>query len=140
VTRQLIVYKELEIEINFIGGNGQFGDDRLRSRFWEPILRQNLVNYSTLQKIDYNQRLLNPSETDDFEYVIIVPDDPDFIAWGDTIRDWRTLQGIRTGVVTLTQIGGNSISAIESYVTPGIFLRPRYCCCQIIKVPACPMV
>jgi len=116
VTRQLIVYKELEIQVNFNGGNGVFGEDRLRSRFWEPVLRQNLTNYESLQKADFNSRFLDPSETEDYEYLIIVPDDPDFIAWGDTIRDWRTLQGIRAGVVTITQVGGNTTTAIENYV------------------------
>ncbi|UCC78580.1 MAG: hypothetical protein JSW64_09880 [Candidatus Zixiibacteriota bacterium] len=116
VSKQLLVYRELEIEVNFIGGNGHFGEDRLRSRFWEPILRQNLVNYESLPKIDFYSRLLNPSETDDFEYLIIIPDDPNFIAWADSIKNWRTLQGIRTGVVNLTAIGGNNATYIENYV------------------------
>jgi len=116
VSRQLLVYKEIELEVNFIGGNGHFGEDRLRSRYWEPVLRQNLVNYESLSEIDFNSRLLNPSETDDFEYLIIVPDDPDFIAWGDSIRNWRTLQGIRAGVTTITQVGGNNAITIENYI------------------------
>ena len=116
VSKQLLVYKEIEIEVSFIGGNGHFGEDRLRSRFWEPVLRQNLINYESLSKIDFNSRLLDPSETDDFEYLIIVPDDPDFIAWGDSIKNWRTLQGIRAGVTTITQIGGNNTTTIENYI------------------------
>jgi len=116
VTKDLIIYTEISVSVDFMGGNGQFGEDRLRSRFWEPILGANLINYNALPKIDFSQVDPGPSETDDFEYVIIVPDDPDFIAWADTIKQWRTLQGIRTGVVNLTDIGGNTTTAIEGYI------------------------
>ena len=34
VTKELIVYRDLRIRVDFLGGNGHFGDDRLRSRFW----------------------------------------------------------------------------------------------------------
>jgi hypothetical protein len=116
VTRELVVYTNLRVQVNFIGGNGHFGEDRLRSLYWEPVLAGNILNYQSLPKIDFNQRLLNPTETDDFEYIIIVPDDPAFVAWADTIKQWRTLQGIRTGVVNLTDIGGNNSAAIENYI------------------------
>jgi hypothetical protein len=116
VTKELIIYKEISVDVNFAGGTGRFGEDRLRNRFWEPILQGNLINYNTLPKIDFSQTDPNPSETDDFEYVIIVPDDPVFIAWADTIKNWRTLQGIRTGVVNVSDIGGNTITNIENYI------------------------
>jgi len=116
VTKDLIIYTEISVSVDFMGGNGKFGEDRLRNRFWEPILGANLINYNTLPKIDFSQIDPDPSETDDFEYVIIVPDDPDFIAWADTIKNWRTLQGIRTGVVNLSDIGGNTTTAIETYI------------------------
>ena len=37
VTKELIVYRDLKIEIETEGGNGRVGEDRLRSRFWDPI-------------------------------------------------------------------------------------------------------
>ena len=115
VTKELVVYTNLRVQVNFVGGNGHFGDDRLRSRFWEPILAGNLMNYPSLPKIDFSARLLEPSETIDVEYLIITPDDPIFIAWADTIKQWRTLQGIKTGVATLTETG-SSATQIENYV------------------------
>jgi len=115
VTKELVVYTNLRVQVNFVGGNGHFGDDRLRSRFWEPILAGNLMNYTSLPKIDFSARLLEPSETIDVEYLIITPDDPLFIAWADTIKQWRTLQGIKTGVATLTETG-SSATQIENYV------------------------
>lgn len=115
VTNELLVYKDLHIRIDFEGGNGCFGDDRLRNRHWDPILKGNLLNYESLPEVDFNKP---KAQTDDygFEYVIIVPDDPDFIAWGNTLKEWRQLQGISTGVFTLSQIGGNNSSVIDNWV------------------------
>ena len=99
VTKDLIVYKDIRVKIDFIGGNGHFGEDRLRNRFWEPILQGNLLNYNSLRKIDFYA----PERTqqrDGFEYIIIVPDDAVFEAWADTIKAWRKLQGISCEVFT----------------------------------------
>jgi hypothetical protein len=113
VTKELIVYKDIRFRIDFIGGNGHFGEDRLRSRFWDPILRGHLLNYGSLPEIDYYSRTPGRQEA---EYVIIVPDDADFIQWADTIMAWRKLQGIYTEVFTLTDVGGSSSGAIESFL------------------------
>ena len=115
VTKDLIIYKDIRFRIDFIGGNGHFGEDRLRSRFWEPILQGNLLNYDMLPKIDfYSPERINAR--DGYEYIIIVPDDADFIAWGDTIKAWRKLQGISCDVFTLTEIGGSSATDIENFL------------------------
>ena len=115
VTGELLIYRDIEVEITFEGGNGHFGEDRLRSRWFDPIHYNAVLNYESLPEIDYNKPK-EPSETPDYEYLIIVPNDATFIAWADSIKNWRTLQGIRTGVVTTTEMGGNSVSAIESYI------------------------
>ena len=114
VTRELLVYRDLRVQVDFIGGNGHFGEDRLRSRHWEPILRGNLLNYSSLPAVNFNR--INQLDRNNWEYLIIVPDDPAFIAWADSIKEWRTLQGIYTGVVTLAEIGGNNSTLIENYI------------------------
>jgi hypothetical protein len=115
VTKELIIYHDIQVEVDFIGGNGHFGEDRLRSRYWEPVLRSNLVNYDILPEIDFN-RIQTPRDEDEYEYIIIIPDDPDFEEWADTIAAWRNLQGILTGVVPLSEIGGNNANAIETYI------------------------
>ncbi len=114
VTKELIVYRDMKIEVDFQGGTGYFGDDRLRSRWWDVSLKNLIINHRTLPEVEYN--VFSNSRTEDYEYIIIAPDDPTFIAWADSIRNFRTLQGIRTGVVTTTEIGGNTVSAIENYV------------------------
>jgi len=78
VTRELTVYTEVDVRVTFEGGTGHFGEDRLRSRQWDPILRENLANYSSLPEIDYDARA--SSRDEEYEYVIVVPDDPTYIA------------------------------------------------------------
>jgi PKD repeat protein len=116
VTKELRIYKNLEIELTFEGGNGMVGDDRLRSRWFDPILESEILNADILPEIKYDQHAFAPTDTPDYEYVIITPDDPVFLAWADSIKRFRTLQGIRTGIVTTTEIGGNTEANIENYV------------------------
>jgi hypothetical protein len=53
VTKELVVYKDLRIRVDYVGGNGHFGEDRLRSRFWEPVLQGHLLNYRSLPEVDF---------------------------------------------------------------------------------------
>ncbi len=114
VTKELIVYRDIKIEITFDGGNGHFGEDRLRSRWWDPILHDLFLNQSSLPIVEYPKHSLD--SRDGYEYLIIVPDDPSFIAWADSLKKFRNMQGISTGVVTTTDVGGNTTTAIENYI------------------------
>jgi len=115
VTRELIVYRDLKIEVEFTGGNGQFGEERLRSRWYDPILSDALMNYASLPEIDYDRRYQNTRATG-YEYLIISPTDQVFIGWADSIKMFRNLQGIKTGIATITEVGGNTSAAIENYI------------------------
>ncbi|MEO0095000.1 MAG: C25 family cysteine peptidase [candidate division WOR-3 bacterium] len=115
VTKELIVYKDIKIKIDFIGGTGHFGEDRLRSRFWEPILENHILNYNSLPKIDfYSPERINSRAG--YEYIIIVPNDATFEAWADTIKRWRKLQGISTEVYTLSEVGGSDSASIKNFI------------------------
>ncbi|MCK4407187.1 MAG: hypothetical protein KAV44_05900, partial [Bacteroidales bacterium] len=116
ITKELIIYRDIEIEVTFEGGNGLFGDDSFRSRWFDPILQGALLNKNSLPEIDYSISPSTGLRTEDYEYIIIVPDDPAFISWADSLKQWRINQGIRTGVVTTTEIGGNTSTAIENYI------------------------
>lgn len=113
VTKELVVYRDIELKVNFEGGKSEFGENRLRSRWFDPILNNTILNYSSLPKADYTAT--TASKGTGYEYVIVVPDNADFIAWADTIKQFRTLQGIKTGVVTISEIGGNNVETIKSY-------------------------
>ncbi len=115
VTKELIVYSHIEFELQINGGNGQIGENRLRNRWWDPIIKDAVLNPEALPEVDFGYKP-GTAETPDYEYIIITPDDPVFLAWADSIKTWRTLQGIFTGVVTTTEIGGNTTTAIETYV------------------------
>ncbi|MBC8320645.1 MAG: T9SS type A sorting domain-containing protein [Bacteroidetes bacterium] len=113
VTNQMIIHRDIEIEITFEGGNGQFGEDRLRSRWWDPIMRDAILNQSSIEEVNTSMRGTNETG---FEYVIIVPDDATFISWADSLKNFRIRQGITTNVFTTTEVGGNTVSAIEGWV------------------------
>jgi len=115
VSKELIVYRDIKVEVSFNGGNGIFGEDRLRSRWFDPILSDMMINYGTLPKVNYPQHAPE-SGTPDFEYVIITPDDATFISWAEELALFRNQQGIRTGIFTTTDVGGNTTSAIENFV------------------------
>ena len=115
VTRELIVYRDLKVDITLEGGTGRIGDDRLRNQWWDPMAADLVLNPQSIPVIDYQ---VEPSanRTPDYEYIIITPNLPAYLQWADSIKVFRTLQGIKTGVVTTTEIGGNTVAAIENYV------------------------
>ncbi len=114
VSRDLVVHTRMEIRLDFVGGDGTFGEERLRSRHWEPILAKRMMNYQTMPPVDFSSP--RSGDRSGWEYVIIAPDNPDFLAWADTLKTWRQLQGISTEVFTTTQAGGNTASAIRSFL------------------------
>ena len=113
VAKELIVYKDIRIRISFEGGSNQFGEDRFRSIWWDQILSDVFINFDSLPEIEYTT---SSSRTEDYDYIIITPDDPIFIAWADSLSNFRNEQGIRTGIVTTTEIGGNTVTAIQNYI------------------------
>ena len=115
ITKKLIIYRDLKIKITFEGGNGHFGENRLRSRFWDPILEDALLNFTSLPDIDYSAA---PNNTDipGYEYLIICPNGAAFQQWADSIRRFRQQQGISAVVKTLADIGGNNVNLIENYI------------------------
>ncbi len=119
VTKELTVYRDLQIEVNFTGGTGRFGNDAFRSRWFDPILEDALLNSSSLPSIDYGKRNLEWDKLDayGYEYVIICPNVPVFLQWADSIRNFRIQQGIKTGIFTLAQIGGNDATLIKNFLT-----------------------
>ena len=113
VDKELVVYKDIRVKIDFTGG-GNFNEYGRRSRYWEPTLRGHLLNYATLPEADFS-RAYNTDELA-LDYLIIIPDDPVFMAWADTIKDWRNQQGIVTDWVTITEVGVNNFNSIYYYI------------------------
>ena len=101
-------------------GTSHFGEDRLRSRWWEPLLADMLVNFDQIsqQPAVGSCQYFNHGLRDliGCEYLIICPNYPEFLAWADTIRMFRSKQGILTEIVTTTEIGGNTVTDIRNYI------------------------
>ncbi|MBC8485964.1 MAG: T9SS type A sorting domain-containing protein [Bacteroidetes bacterium] len=115
VTKQLIIYRDIQVEISFGGGNNHFGEDRLRSRWWDPLISDMFLNEASVPEMNYNKSFRGSKDTG-CEYLIISPNNPEFQQWADSIKQFRTLQGIKTDVVTLDEIGGNLSYMIENYI------------------------
>ena len=105
MTRELAVHRQIDIDIRFEGGNGHFGDDRLRSRYWDPILRNNILNYECLEPIDYDARMQQWTQprTIGCEYLILTPDNDAYYNAGKELADYRNKQGILTKVMRVTE-------------------------------------
>ena len=105
VTHELAVHHTMDIDIRFEGGNGHFGDDRLRSRYWDPILKNNILNYDCLEPIDYDERTQQWLQTrpTGCEYLIITPDNDAYFSAGKELADYRIKQGINTKVMRITE-------------------------------------
>ena len=118
VTRTLAVHREIDIDIRFTGGNGHFGDDRLRSRYWDPILRNNILNYECLEPIDYDARLQQWSQErlTGCEYLIITPDNDEYFNAGQDLANYRIKQGILTKVMRITETGATDHMTLRQWI------------------------
>ena len=118
VTKELIVYESLELELTTEGGNGTYGDLRYRTPAWDQILSDMLLNREVLPTIDYGEKLRRHYELRETgcEYLIITPDNDDFVQLADSIKRFRTRQGIPTEVLTVTECGGNDYHTLKNFI------------------------
>lgn len=118
VTKELRVFHHMKLKIDHEGGSSIYGDQRLRSPEWDHILSDLILNYEQIPHFDYHHRRKNLAEgrLTGCEYLIITPDNDDFIRWGDSIKNFRTRQGIVTQCITVTECGGNDYNAIRNYI------------------------
>ncbi|MBN1151504.1 T9SS type A sorting domain-containing protein [candidate division WOR-3 bacterium] len=123
VLRKLTVYENIDFSISFVGGSGRIGEERLRTRNWDRVLKSIVANYNSLPKIDYSKRIEEAlgDSRDNAEFLIIVPDDSIFISWAESIKDFRVEEGIITEVFTLTEIGGSTSTIIESFINDAFY-------------------
>ncbi|MBO7617738.1 MAG: T9SS type A sorting domain-containing protein [Bacteroidales bacterium] len=117
VTKDLIVYTNVELAITFEGGNGHFGEDRLRSPYWDPILAAELMNYDQLPVIDYEARMQEwlRDDKDGAEYLIITPNNDAWAEYANQLKEYRTRQGIITEVYRLDEMPATSTAQMKSW-------------------------
>ena len=117
VTKDLIVYTNIELSVEFEGGNGHFGEDRLRSPYWDPILAAELMNYDQLPVIDYEARMQEwlRGDSDGAEYLIITPNNDAWAEYANQLRDYRRRQGIITEVYRLDEMPANNTAQMKAW-------------------------
>ncbi len=118
-TNVLTVFENIDFSVIFEGGSGRIGDDRLRTKNSDIVLKNIAVNYRSIPAIDYSSRISEAlaESKDNAEFIIIVPDDSVFITWAESIKDFRVEEGIITQVFTLTDIGGSTWTAIDNFIS-----------------------
>ena len=117
ITKELRVYDDLQFDVRFDGGNGEFGDTRLRSPYWDPILMQNLVNYNQLPVIDYEARMQQwvNNRPEGCEYLIVIPNNESFRPYANQLAEYRIKQGILTEVKSLSDMGCTNTNQMKTY-------------------------
>ena len=117
VTKDLIVYSNVELSLTYEGGNGQFGEDRLRSPYWDPILAAELMNYDQLPVIDYEARMQQwlRDGADGAEYVIITPNNDAWAPYAEQLKEFRMKQGILTEVYRLDEMPATSTTQMKTW-------------------------
>ena len=117
VTKELVVYTNVELSLTYQGGNGQFGDDRLRSPYWDPILAGELANYDQLPVIDYEARMQDwiRNNREGYEYLIIIPNNDGFEEPAQRLKEYRMQQGILTEVFRLDEIPASSTAQMKTW-------------------------
>lgn len=117
VTKEAIVYHDIKVQIEFVGGNGQFGDNRLRSKYFDPILAQNILNYNSLPVIDYEARMQEwiRDGRDGAEYLIITPNNDGWAEPAQRLKEYRMQQGILTEVYRLDEIPATTTAMMKTW-------------------------
>ena len=118
VTKELVVYEDLELELSIEGGDGTYGGLRYRTPEWDQILGDMILNHEVLPEVDYGAKYRKHYESRETgcEYIIITPDNEDFVQLADSIKQFRTEQGIPTEIFTVSQCGGNTGQAIRNFI------------------------
>ncbi len=117
VTKELRVYDDMQFDVRFDGGNGEFGDSRLRSPYWDPILMQNLANYDQLPVVDYEARMQDwvTQRPQGCEYLIVIPNNESFRPYANQLAEYRIKQGILTEVKSLSDMGCTTTDQMKAY-------------------------
>ena len=117
VTKELRVFTNIELSVSFVGGNGRFGEDRLRSPYWDPILAAELMNYDQLPVIDYAARMQRwlRGEEEGAEYIIVTPNNDAWAEYANQLKDFRTRQGIITKVYRLDEMPATNTNQMKAW-------------------------
>ena len=117
VTKELVVFTNVELSLSYEGGNGHFGEDRLRSPYWDPILAAELMNYDQLPVIDYEARMQQwlRDGAEGAEYIIITPNNDAWASYAEQLKEFRMKQGIITEVYRIDEMPATTTAQMKTW-------------------------
>ena len=114
VTKELIVIKDIELAVEYIGGTRDYDNAKYRSPWFDPILKNALLNYEALPEIDYPAQ--SSRNGTGCEYLIVIPNRNDFQPYAEQIKEFRTKQGIYTKIMRLDEMGVTTTAQLKTYL------------------------
>ena len=113
VSKELIVITNVELEIEYIGGSREYDDPKYRSPWFDPILKNAILNYEVLEDIAYTPK--SSGSGTGCEYLIVIPNRTDFEPYAQQIKEFRTKQGIYTKVMRLDEMGVTTTAQLKTF-------------------------
>ena len=113
VTKELIVIRDIELEIEYVGVSREYGDAKYRSPWFDPILKTTLLNYDMLPEMEYTAKSARNGEG--CEYLIVIPNREDFRPYAEQIKEFRTKQGIYTKIMSLEEMEVTNTTQLKSF-------------------------
>jgi len=102
-TKELMIYNDIDISINFIGGMGEFIPERYRSIYFQPLFDAFLLNANSVERATLNNPLVGLNSDVRADLLIVVYDE--FYEEILPLAEWRHSIGIETKVVKWSEIG-----------------------------------
>ena len=113
VTKELVVINNIDLDIEYIGGTRDFSDQKYRSPWFDPILKNAIVNYEALEDIEYTNEVSRGGTG--CEYLIVIPNRTDFQPYAEQVKEFRTKQGINTKIMRLDEMGVTTTTQLKTF-------------------------
>jgi len=114
VIKELKLYNDISINVDFVGGTGEFISERYRSIYFQPIFDAFLINANCIERAPlHNPKSGILNRGDRADLLIVVYDD--FYEEILPLAEWRHLTGIETKVVKWSEIG-TTAADLRDYV------------------------
>jgi len=130
VKKEIKVYEEIDVKVDFIGGTGEFIPERLRSVYFQPLFDAFLINGNSVERVTMKSSQYGPgkiSEENRADLLIVVYDD--FYEEILPLAEWKHQTGLETKVVNWSDIGTTAaelrtyiIDAYDTWELPPSFL------------------
>ncbi|MFA8450314.1 MAG: C25 family cysteine peptidase [Bacteroidales bacterium] len=113
--KELKFIPEINFQIEWSEGNTIYGDSRLKSRFFDPMLNKYILNSESLYNDSFSEETTG-KRAEGAEYIIVIPNNDKFKKWADSLKLFRNQQGISTKVISLKEIEAKSDEDLINYL------------------------